>query len=271
MRAVRSSSVLASLVAFASVPCSAQSPNTIRDQFLKVLDRPRVPLAPTPPRVTTDSAYTYELLSYSTERDETVPTLVVKRGGATSGRRPVVVVLHGTGGNKEGVRPLLRRLADLGFIGVAIDTRFHGERAVPIPGLQNSYQSAMLRAYRTGQGHPYLYDTVWDVMRLMDYLATRDDVDAARVGVVGNSKGGTEAYLAAAADSQVGVSAAFVRKFYQRIAPGLVDTFDGPVMLPLIAPRPMRRIASPSFSSATPHTKSRPKPSRQRCSGSCAG
>jgi hypothetical protein len=35
------------------------------------------------------------------------------------------------------------------------------------------------------------------------------------------------------------VNAAFVRKFYDRIAPGLVDRFDGPAMLPLIAPRPL--------------------------------
>jgi hypothetical protein len=92
-------------------------------------------------------------------------------------------------------------------------------------------------------------------------------------------KGGTEAYLAEAADERVAVvvpligvqsfgwslrhpagreartwtlraateaaadrenvNAAFVRKFYERIAPGLVDKFDGPVMLPLIAPRPL--------------------------------
>jgi dienelactone hydrolase len=126
-----------------------------------------------------------------------------------------------------------------------------------------------------------LYDTVWDVMRLVDYLSTRADVDPGRIGLLGNSKGGTEAYLAAAADPRIGVvapligvqsfawslrhaagwearvwtfrgaveaaaaesreqvGAGFVRKFYDRIAPGLTDAFDGPAMLPLIAPRPM--------------------------------
>jgi pimeloyl-ACP methyl ester carboxylesterase len=48
-----------------------------------------------------------------------------------------------------------------------------------------------------------------------------------------------EAVEAAAADSGEAVNAAFVRKFYDRIAPGLVDRFDGPAMLPLIAPRPL--------------------------------
>ena len=63
-----------------------------------------------------------------------------------------------------------------------------------------AYQSAMLRAYRTGKDHPFLFDTVWDVMRLIDYLETRQDVDALRIGLTGISKGGMEAYLAAAAD-----------------------------------------------------------------------
>jgi hypothetical protein len=36
--------------------------------------------------------------------------------------------------------------------------------------------------YRTGHGHPYMYDTVWDTMRLVDYLETHDDVDPKRIG-----------------------------------------------------------------------------------------
>ena len=35
------------------------------------------------------------------------------------------------------------------------------------------------------------------------------------------------------------INAGFVRKFYDRVAPGLYSQFDGPEMLPLIAPRPL--------------------------------
>ena len=35
------------------------------------------------------------------------------------------------------------------------------------------------------------------------------------------------------------VNADFVRKFYDRVVPGIYDSFDGPQMLPLIAPRPL--------------------------------
>jgi acetyl esterase/lipase len=179
------------------------------------------------------------------------------------------------------MRDLLERYADQGFLAVAMDARHAGERGIPIPGLANPHQSAILRAFRTGEGQPYLYDTVWDVMRLVDYLSTRADVDPSRIGVIGNSKGGTEAYLAAAADTRIAavapligvqsfgwslthaaaweartwtlraaveaaaadgkqpVNAGFMKTFYDRVTPGLVDRFDAPAMLPLIAPRPL--------------------------------
>ena len=35
------------------------------------------------------------------------------------------------------------------------------------------------------------------------------------------------------------IDAAFVRQFYDRVVPGIHDEFDGPAMLPLIAPRPL--------------------------------
>jgi dienelactone hydrolase len=252
----------------------------VRSDFLKVIDRPRVPPAPSPAAITVVNGYSQELLSFASERDERVPLLLLKKAGLPE-RRAVVIALHGTGGSKEGMRALLETYADRGFLAIAIDAPHHGERATPIPGLPNAYQSAMLRAYRTGERHPYLYDTVWDVIRLIDYLSTRPDVNPARIGVVGQSKGGTEAYLAAAADERIAVvvpfigvqsfgwslrhgagweartwtlrgaveaaasdsrevvNAAFMKKFYDRIAPGLVDRFDGPAMLPLIAPRPL--------------------------------
>lgn len=269
-------------------PTDAQrSPDAVRTDFLSVIDRPRVPAAPSEPRVPPENGYRQERLSIATERTERVPLLLVSRPGAT-GRRPVVIALHGTGGSKESMLPWMTALADRGFIAVGMDARHHGERARPIPGLDDPYESAMLRAFRTGTGQPYLYDTVWDVLRLVDYLVTRPDVDAARIGIVGNSKGGTEAYLAAAADPRLKavvpligvqsfgwslrrpaaweartwtfhgaveaaaasanqpVDAAFMKTFYDRITPGLIDRFDGPAMLPLIAPRALLVVNSDS-------------------------
>ena len=45
-----------------------------------------------------------------------------------------------------------------------------------------------------------------------------------------------------AAAKEAGVEtpdAEFVRRFYDRLIPGIYDIFDGPAMLPLISPRPL--------------------------------
>lgn len=47
------------------------------------------------------------------------------------------------------------------------------------------------------------------------------------------------------------VTASFARRFYDRVAPGIYSEFDGPAMLPLIAPRPLLAING-SLDSKTP-------------------
>jgi dienelactone hydrolase len=260
----------------------AQAPDAarIRAAFLEMIGRPRVPLAPeTQPRIDA-GAYRAEQFSFASEAGERVPGVFLKSAGAND-RRPAVIFLHGTGSRKEEFLALMRTFADRGFATAAIDARHHGSRVAPTYGSGNAqYFAAMLDTYRTGKGRPYLYDTVWDVMRLVDYLETREDVDARRIGVMGISKGGTEAYLAAAVDPRIAaavpiigvqgfrwaldnnqwqarvgtfrppvdgaardegavVDAAFVRRFYDRVAPGIYGEYDAGSMLALIAPRPV--------------------------------
>ena len=213
-----------------------------------------------------------------------MPGILIKSSTST-GRRPVVIALHGTGGNKESQRAYLSELARAGFVGIAIDGRYHGARTKAGKDAKSTeYVDAILRTFRTGKELPFFYDTAWDVMRLIDYLETRDDIDARRIGLIGFSKGGIETYLTAAADPRVAVAVPcigvqsfrwaaennswqsrigtvqaafdaaakdsgiakpdgdFVHTFYTRVAPGLDREFDGPAMLPLIAPRPLLSI-----------------------------
>ena len=258
---------------------SATNPAQTRAAFLQMLDRPRVPLAAEVNALPGTEGLVYEHFTYAAEKTQRVPGILLKQDVSASIRRPVVIVLHGTGGTKEGQLNLLKTLVGRGFMAVAIDGRYHGERQTGTGAAQ--YVEAMLQTYRTGQGRPFLYDTVWDVLRLIDYLESRPDVDAARIGLMGFSKGGMETYLAAAADSRIAVAvpmigvqsfnwaldnqmwmsrvgtfqaavdaaakdgsigkvdAAFIRTFYDRVAPGVYTRFDGPAMLPLIAPRPL--------------------------------
>ena len=186
-----------------------------RTEFLKLIDRPRVPLAPEAKAIESNDVSLQEFhFSFATEADQRVPGILVKQkldDGKAASRKPVVIALHGTGGTKEDQRSLLVELAKRGFIAVAIDGRYHGERTKAGKG-DNEYQQAILRAWRengspdkTGE-HPFFFDTAWDVMRLVDYLETRDDVDAKRIGLIGISKGGVETYLAAAVDPRIGVA-----------------------------------------------------------------
>jgi dienelactone hydrolase len=189
-------------------------PADVKAEFLKLLDRPKIDPAPKPisaPR-TSDGLVT-DHLSIATERKadgsvERMPMLIV-RPETFNGRLPVVVVLHGTGGNKESYRGFCAELAKRGTIAVAIDARYHGER---IPGGAHGnqeYVAAITRAWRTKPGepqeHPFYFDTCWDLWRLVDYLQSRDDVDPRRIGMYGVSMGAIEIWLAASVDERVAV------------------------------------------------------------------
>lgn len=257
-----------------------------RAEFLKLIDRPRVPLgakfepAPAP----APAGLTRLDFSFAADATNRVTGILLKSAIAPAvARRPVVIALHGTGGNKETQLALLEQLAADGFIAVAIDARYHGARASQPKGTAD-YNAAILRAFQTGQEHPFFIDSAWDISRLVDCLVAREDVDPARIALIGFSKGGIEAYLTAAADPRIAATvafigvqsfgwaldhnawqsrigtiqpafdaaakasgvtqpdAAFVRRFYDRVAPGIYDRFDGPAMLPLIAPRPFLAI-----------------------------
>jgi dienelactone hydrolase len=208
------SAVLRWLLLACLLPLSAWADGAAdtRAAFLKVIDRPRVAanaelaeLAPV------EGLRKYHLWFHS-EAGERVPAyLLLPDVAVFKGRRPVVIALHGTGGNKDDgqIAELARKAAKAGFIGVAMDGRFHGERTKAGRGAAE-YNVAITRAYITGEGHPFYYDTTWDVMRLIDYLATRKDVDAARIGLTGISKGGIETYFTAAVDTRVAAAVPYI-------------------------------------------------------------
>ena len=102
-----------------------------REAFLKTIARPRVPLDATARQRQEPGDAIVEEISFAAEAGERVPGLLFKPRGAAR-RRPVVIVLHGTGGSKEGMAGRLRELAAKGFVAVAIDGRHHGARIGPV-------------------------------------------------------------------------------------------------------------------------------------------
>ena len=197
------------IVAVLNATTSAAPQPATREHFLELIDRPQVAPAAEWTKVRADDASLAQFhFSYASDANHRVPGILVRSASAPAGKRmPVVIALHGTGGTKESQLPLMRELASRGFIAVAIDGPHHGERTKAGKGSEE-YQAAIVQAWRDQgkKSHPFFYDTVWDVMRLIDVLETRDDVDPARIGLYGVSKGGIETYLAAAVDPRVAVA-----------------------------------------------------------------
>jgi dienelactone hydrolase len=244
-----------------------------RAALLAIIGRPAVPLAASEGPLPDDAGLAVADFSFAS--DDKTRITGTSFAPKKAGPLPAVIFLHGTGGSRQDGFGLLRTLAGKGFFALAIDARYHAAGQG-----QDPYFNAIYQAYVSGQGHPFLYDTVWDVMRLLDYLEARADIDAKRIGLVGSSKGGMETYLTAAVEPRVAVAVpwisvesfawaldndqwqarvgsiqgafdqaaahdgvpidvAFVRKFYDRVVPGIYGDFDGPAMVPAIAPRPL--------------------------------
>ncbi len=138
---------------------------------------------------------------------EPVPALLARPKGAI-GRAPAILFNHSHGGDYrigknelvEGRAylqpvPYARALTEQGWIALSIDHWCFGERATET---ELETFKAML-----WQGQVLWGMMVHDSVRALDWLASRDDVDPARVGTLGMSMGSTMAQWVAALDQRV--------------------------------------------------------------------
>jgi cephalosporin-C deacetylase-like acetyl esterase len=107
-------------------------------------------------------------------------------------------------------------------------------------------------------GHSLARHTVWDAMRALDYLVSRPEVDAQRIGCTGNSGGGTmTAYLAALEDRiKVAAPSCYLTNWRslletigpqdaeQNLPPWLADGLDQPDFVLAFAPKPMLMLSA---------------------------
>jgi dienelactone hydrolase len=199
-------------IAFLIVTAHAQPlpVDKVRADFTALLQRPAVDPQANFITIPADSAVIEKGFFYS-EATEKVPVLIYKPISGKIKKWPVVICLHGTGGSKDdaGIKDLLYRFSKAGFMAVAIDGRYHGERAKAGAG-HNSYVEAIIKAWQnkdsTHQEHPFFFDTVYDLWKLTDYLVTRPDVEPGRIGMMGISKGGIETWMAASVDTRIKVA-----------------------------------------------------------------
>jgi dienelactone hydrolase len=208
----RSKYLLLVFLCFTNLLLQAQfiSKQQVKKDFIALLQRPAVDAQPSFQITSGDTVITERGFIYS-EATEKVPVLIYKPLSAGNKKLPVVICLHGTGGSKDdaGIRSLLFEFTKLGFMAVAIDARYHGERVTKTPD-RNFYTEAIIKAWQNNdaaqQQHPFFFDTVYDLWKLTDYLITRKDVDSNRIGMMGISMGGIETWMAASVDTRIKVA-----------------------------------------------------------------
>jgi len=137
----------------------------------------------------------------------------------TTGRPPYPAILFPLGHERGGKtnptwQQMLGSLATKGFVALAWDPVGQGERLQIFDEDLRESKVGNSTTEHTVVGtqcmlvgdHLARY-TIWDGMRALDYLLTRKEVDPARIGLTGNSGGGTHTAYIAALDDRIQVAA----------------------------------------------------------------
>jgi dienelactone hydrolase len=143
--------------------------------------------------------------------------------------------------------------AEAGLAAIAIEPMAFGCRRDPI----NARQGLSRKACDPAAGGALLVGQtmigwrVWDIMRTLDYIATRSELDSSRVGCMGISGGGTATLFSAALEPRI--RAAFVSGYLNTFrdsigslshcidnyVPGILNWAEMHDVAGLIAPRPL--------------------------------
>jgi dienelactone hydrolase len=188
------------------------------------------PLEPSYDQVESFEGYSSQRVEISTELSIRMPFYVLTPADMSPGdRRPVILALHGHGGGgKEAVAgrrevPIIaeridfynydygRQLVKAGYIVLCPDARGFGERRETVAQgddaeqiINNSCRIINNMALPLGQTLAGMM--TWDLMRLVDYAATRSDCDMNRVGCMGLSGGGLQTLWLSIFDQRVKVA-----------------------------------------------------------------
>lgn len=210
---------------------------------------------------------------FTTEANADVPChlLIPKEGKAPF---PVMICLqgHSTGmhislgrpkhdGDEESIRGGDRdfaiRTVQEGFAALVMEQRCFGEREDRRP---KEVRALNIRCHHPAMtalllGRTMIGERVWDVSRAIDALSGFPEVDANRVGCMGNSGGGTITYFGACIEPRIRVAmpSCYVCTFQHSIGaidhcvdnyiPRILDYFEMGDLAGLIAPRPLIVVA----------------------------
>jgi dienelactone hydrolase len=147
--------------------------------------------------------------------------------------------------------------AKRGYVVLAIDASGFGERngqGPDGPAEKNYTAEETASKFNLWVGRTFWGMLVRDDLMALDYLASRPEVDPARLGVTGMSMGATRTWWLMALDERlkVGVAIACMTRYQSLIrhgsihehdigyfVPGMLNHFDSEAVIALIAPRPI--------------------------------
>jgi pimeloyl-ACP methyl ester carboxylesterase len=137
--------------------------------------------------------YTEELLRVKWRPHDPIDVFIVKPSGIA--KPPVVLFLYGYGTDPEKFlnQQFCATLAGKGFAAVGFQPALTGPR----------YHDRPLKQWFVSELPESIGASVHDVQLMIDYLQTRDDLDAHRIGIFGQGSGGAISILAAAADRRI--------------------------------------------------------------------
>lgn len=137
-------------------------------------------------------------VTFSSVHDQRVPALLTLPGNI-SPPFPIILMLHGALGHKSSFNQIKRSdfLTASGYATLRIDGQYRGEREIASPG---GTESQAQYYYRNRDA---MIQTAIDLMRAIDYLETRDDIDVRKIGFCGFSMGGMVGTMFCAHDPRV--------------------------------------------------------------------
>jgi dienelactone hydrolase len=175
--------------------------------------------------------------------------------------------------NYYGGRSIGVELVRQGYVVIAIDMFYWGERRFQeekdAPAMRGRTAEMTLQQVQAANGRAAQNEqlvargmmtagvtwpgvAMWDDMRTIDYLVSRPEVDARRIGCIGLSVGGYRSFILAALDTRIkaAVDVCWMASFNQQLdehlthsmgfsflIPGMLQYFDLPELSALIAPR----------------------------------
>jgi len=183
-----------------------------------------------------------------------------KRKDLQGKKLPVIVYCSGHAANgyrSDGYQQIILNYAKKGFAVFAFDPVGQGERiqyrksdGKPALGPTHDHSFSGSGAFLLGYSPAKYF--IWDGIRAIDYLETRPDVDAKRIGIAGRSGGGTQSSYIAAVDDRVVAAApeCYITTYEmllkskgpqdaeQVFIHGIANGFDIPDLLHMRAPKP---------------------------------